>query len=169
MSKPELWVLEREPWQYFGTLTSKEWELSRERWRSISFSLFRWFAKEAQIYFPSLPWVLREERGEITGKAHVHFLLGGLPAFKVNVATAFRAMWQVDLKNAEGLKVGHSRIRLYDRSQNGTGYIVKCLSGMAGNDVYEFSKFGGDLQELTLSQALHTRVSRSNDRAARVV
>jgi hypothetical protein len=87
-------------------------------------------ARDARAYFPSLPWVLREERGEITGKAHVHFLLGGLPLSWVTKANCFRIMWQCDLDNSEGWRIGHSRIQIFNPRLNGADYLTKCLSGM---------------------------------------
>src|ERR1700722_6641008 len=44
-------------------------------------------ARDFRCYFPALPWCLRQERGEMTGRRHCHFLLTGLPAHAVSVKT----------------------------------------------------------------------------------
>ncbi len=74
--------------------------------------------------------------------------------------------WQIVL-NTEGaayLTEHFAHAAVFNSVTMATGYIVKCLSGMVGEDVYEFSKFGGDLQELTLRGRLkdtYAQITRS--------
>jgi len=119
-----------------------------------------WFATARKLsanlglYFPSLPWCLRQEDGELTSRRHFHVLLGGLRQKAVNPSTCFALMhgWE----KAGG---GMARVRLFDPSLNGVDYVSKCL-GMAGADSYESAKFGFNPSGLMLSKGAEKILGR---------
>ena len=75
METPELHVINKIHWQFFGTLTFKR-DRMVERWRlGMWFALLRLTAKQFEIPFPKLLWVLRQEKGEQFGRIHFHYLL----------------------------------------------------------------------------------------------
>lgn len=159
MEAPEVHILTKQSWQLFGTLTFLDEEMSTRRRFNMFFAWLRQSAKQFRVYFPSLPWCLRVEDGEITGRRHFHFLLAGFPAHSLHKTTRFRLMHKW-----EGLGGGMARIRKFNPSLTGVGYITKCLSEPDGGDLYELNKFGLKSCELTLSKALLLNARRACDR-----
>ncbi len=146
--QPESFLLVRLGWQFFGSLTFKgQWE-SSTRLRKRTFALFRRTAENFRVHFPRLLWVLRGENGERFGRAHLHFLVGGLPKRSVSVSTCFGMMhfW-------EHLGGGMARIFTYDARLNGVGYVAECLGDSEGL-IYEGSKFSRP-DTLTLSASCY--------------
>jgi hypothetical protein len=111
------------------------------------FALSRETAHAFRVYFPDLHWVLRCEDGEITGRAHLHFLLGD-PINHTTISQRFAMM-----SRWEGLGGGMARCRVYEPRLAGVDYVCKCLGGeSSGANVYELGKFGS-AAELRVSAA----------------
>ena len=123
------------------------------------FAWLRIAAKQFRVYFPDLPWCLRIEDGEKTGRRHLHCLLAGFPPGVIHKTTCFWLMHQW-----EELGGGMARMRPFDPSLTGVDYIVKCLHGTFGGDLYELDKFGLESCELTLSKALLLNAKRACDK-----
>jgi len=96
MEKPELYQLTRIRWQFFGSLTFRAADVPERTRLSMWFSVARKCAGSFGLYFPTLPWCLRQEEGETNGRKHFHVLLGGLPSEGVTIQTCFALMswWQ---------------------------------------------------------------------------
>ncbi len=147
METPELHLLTQVRWQFFGTLTFKQERLPERVRLSMYFAILRKAAAEFGVYFPRLPWCLRQENGEQFGRRHFHFFLAGLPRHAVNRTTCFFLMAQW-----EQIGGGMARVKEYDPMLNGVGYVLKCLGyGPDPGDLYESAKFGGRQCELMLS------------------
>jgi len=124
-------------WEWFGTLTWKGRVPPQGRRRKLWFAYLYEIAAWADMPFSSLFWVLRNEKGEKTDRAHFHFLLGNcrLPETK---ATAFKAMWLWE-KRVGG---GHARVSRWDPSLAGVDYVTKALgAGRAAGNLYELDRF----------------------------
>jgi hypothetical protein len=164
---PEMLLLTKIRWQFFGTLTFRE-PFLRERatgkaeWRRNC--KFLKFGRElaAKIDYSRENWerhninCKRLEQGEIGGLWHNHFLMAGLGDHQVNQSTArtMKAVWQ------RGCAVGGwCDIRVFDTSQNGVEYVSKCLDP---KNKYEFDKFGL-AASLTFSPAF-VRVIQARER-----
>lgn len=151
MESTDVYVLSKLRWQFFGSLTFRTERLPQRVRISMFFALMRKAAKDFRVYFPGLPWCLRIERGEISGRLHNHFLLTGLPESAVCVATCF-AMMRTWTKKLHG---GHAQIRIFDPRLSGVDYVAKCLGyQLDGADLYESAKFGLGGRELMYSRAV---------------
>ena len=150
MESPDVFVLTRVHWQFFGTLTFKK-ELMPERHRiGMYFATLRTVARKLRVFFPDLPWCLRQENGEQFGRRHLHFLLTGLPRNNVNPSTCFFIMHSWEEHGG-----GMARVRVFDDTLNGVGYVSKCLGTVPdGRDVYESAKFAHGPSQLMLSSGL---------------
>jgi len=155
------------PWQFFCTFTFKNLAgvnvnapTYKKRAHTMFFTTLRKLAGAARLHFHSLLWVLREERGEVTGRYHLHALIAGFPEHWVNERTCLVAMqcWE----SAGG---GHGRVRIFDASLDGVGYVLKSLemSVGSGGNLYELTKFGvfGDV---TLSKSLVGAIRKESTR-----
>lgn len=120
------------------------------------FAFLRRYAECLGVDFKSLLWCLRREKGEISGRRHFHYLLGGLPKFCVNKRGCFSQMALWDREKSGLRHCGHARVYLYDDKLNGVEYVTKCLNGddRAGASSYEAGKFGWVSSELTLGNSL---------------
>jgi len=129
-------------------------------WVSMWFAFMRTLAKEFRVYFPRLPWCLRQEDGEATGRRHFHYLLAGLPRQVVNIAACYfqMATW-------EDLDGGMARVHRFDPRLNGAGYLLKRLGQSAdAGDLYESAKFGGGHCHLMFSNAAERIIRRRSMR-----
>ena len=148
-----------EPWQFFVTLTFRDPVPSEPRRLKMLFAWLRTVAQGADskrgndkhklgpVYFPSLVWLARSERGEATGRLHFHLLLTGLPAKRVNPTECY---WQQS--QWEKLGGGIARIRVYDLGLDGVSYILKGLSEASqGANDYELTKFRDDGNRLLIA------------------
>jgi len=149
LENPVLHSLARVDWQFFGGLSFKSARVPERIRLSMFFGFGRRLAKLCKLYFPDLPWVLRQEAGEIGGRLHLHFLMGGLPEHFANLSTVFYMLdaWQ-------RMGGGHAKITEFDRTLNGVGYVSKCLGHRIGADLYESAKFGWSSCQLIQSSAL---------------
>lgn len=164
MESPDIFVLTRVHWQFFGTLTFKKEAMPERHRLGMYFALQRTVARKFRVYFPDLPWCLRQEVGEQFGRRHFHYLLTGLPKRFVNPSTCFFMM-----DSWEKVGGGMARVRVFANELNGVGYISKGL-GMAGGDFYESSKFATGASQLMLSHGLErilrARVNETERRLA---
>jgi hypothetical protein len=156
-----VYVLSKLRWQFFGSLTFHTERLPQRIRVSMFFALIS-KAKDFRVYFSGLPWCLRIERGEISGRLHNHFLLTGMPENAVCIATCFSMMrtWTNKLRG------GHPQIRIFDPRLSGVDYVAKCLGyQLDGADVYESAKFGMDCRELVYSRVVWDEAKHFRRRA----
>ena len=98
METPEIHVLNRINWQFFGTLTFKSERLPERVRLQMFIAYLRQFSRQFGLTFPKLFWCLRQEHGELTGRRHFHYLIAGAPASLANLTT-----WRpVGLRRAAG-------------------------------------------------------------------
>jgi len=109
--KPEVFHLGRIGWQFFGTLTFKQERLPERVRLSMWFALARVTAGRSRVHFHRLLWVLRQEHGELLGRRHFHYLIGGLPPGTAHPGECFAQMatW-------EKLGGGIARVYVFDQS-----------------------------------------------------
>ena len=163
---PHTYHLTRIRWQFFGTLTFSRIPPLYVRKACICEYLRR-IAKSfcAKDWKWDLFYAVRHEYGELTGRAHFHFLLT-VPKSSPNIHSArhtLKSIWQ----DGVGGCAGFADIRLYDPRLSGADYIMKgtdwCL---AQANAYELAKFiDTDLeQSLIVSPSviweLHKRVTK---------
>jgi hypothetical protein len=89
METPEIHVLNRINWQFFGTLTFKSERLPERVRLQMFFAYLRQFCRQFGLKFPKLLWCLRQEQGELTGRRHFHYLIAGAAASLANLTTCF--------------------------------------------------------------------------------
>ncbi len=138
---PEIFTLSQIEWQLFATLTFKSDKLSDAVRIKLFFALMRKQAKHFGVHFKQTIWCLRSERGEATGREHLHALIAGFPQHAVQTATCFSFM-----KIWESMGGGMARVSLYSPLLDGVGYVLKgseAAYARAGGDFYETQKFGG--------------------------
>jgi hypothetical protein len=150
---PDIWMLCKFRWQFFGTLTFIQERLPENVRMKMLFAFLRTIADKYKIHFSRLLWCVRYELGEITGRPHFHYLLGGLPPVSMNASFNL-----LQMEEWEMLGGGMARVHVFNQRLNGVGYITKCLDGSGpetgklGGDSYESAKFGG-ITELMLSRS----------------
>jgi len=152
MESPELLYLSEVRWQVFGGFSFKGSRPPAESVRlKMWFAALREVTAKLRLYFPSLLWVLRQERGEATQREHFHALIAGLPEQMVNVSTCFLIQ-----KTWAALGGGKAPVHLFDPRLAGVEYATKCLGveKSLGGDIYESSKFGSKACELMRSRSL---------------
>lgn len=175
MESPDVYNLTRIPWQFFGTLTFRSERLPEQVRRNMWFSYARKTCDDLGVHFLRSLWCLRQENGELTGRRHFHYLLGGFPKSAITIQTCMvlKSHWQKllvsdgkgRLNPAWNVGGGWAEVRVFNRSLNGVGYVSKCLSGQAfgaslGADLYEMSKFGLESAELVLSKGASAKLMR---------
>jgi len=130
----ETYNLSNVRWDFFCSFTFRN-PLPTEPVRIKMF--FRWlrqFSPYLKTAHEHPAWVLRLERGEQTGREHLHALLTGASPSRVTVRTAFVAMrmWQL-------CGGGWSRVSVYRPELDGARYVVKDM--LEGGKAYELGKF----------------------------
>lgn len=145
--------LTRIEWQYFVTLTfGTGWRhFGARRIAQLLFKWLRFCAKLHGVKWKNWLWVVRGEKGEKTGRFHLHVLLGyhGNALLPNNKSTRLRMMhlW-------ESFGGGMARIRSYTDSLEGVGYILKGLdenwtsNGMHRNGAAPYSTDGANNYEV---------------------
>ncbi len=150
--------LARVRWDVFGTLTFRSVPSAKIAY-GRAWALMRLAAELVQQPYSRLLLTLRAELGEMTGRFHFHFLLGGTQTRnEITLAHQLEHRWY-------GLfgQGAISKCRAYDRSRAGVAYVTKCLSGGSwGANEYELRKFNL-ADTVTLSRSVF-RVIRSLDR-----
>ena len=174
MEIPEIHVMKRSDWQFFGTLTFKKERKPAANRLKLWFALLRNLAEWYDVDFSYLLWVLRIEQGEVTGRTHFHCLIGGLPKTAVRDQKKIQrenGMWDVNNSTCHALEAKWGRLglhendpqkriarfSLYDAQLNGAGYLCKSLGvddSRLTKDIYETSKFDWGDNELTLSDSV---------------
>src|SRR5689334_12464038 len=117
---PEIFTLSQIDWQLFASLTFKSEKLTDAVRLTLFFTLVRKQARNFGVHFKKTIWCLRAERGESTGREHLHALIAGFPQHALTTATCFSFM-----KIWEGLGGGMARVRLYSSRLDGVGYVLK--------------------------------------------
>jgi hypothetical protein len=138
---PEIFTLSLIEWQLFATLTFKSVKLTDAVRIKMFFALMRIQAGNFGVHFKKTIWCLRSERGESTGREHLHALIAGFPKHALTTATCFSFM-----KIWEGQGGGMARVTLYSPSLDGVGYVLKggeAEYARTGGNFYETQKFGG--------------------------
>ncbi|MDF1658699.1 MAG: hypothetical protein P1U58_13880 [Verrucomicrobiales bacterium] len=163
MEIPEIHVLNKVHWQFFGTLTfKKEKMLERDR-LNMWFALLRQTGRQFHTPFHHLLWVLRQEQGEQFGRTHFHYLLAGLDRHVENPTTCFWLM-----SRWEQLNGGYSRVHEFDPRLGAGSYLVK--EGGAfndhtlGGDHYESAKFSSPDCELMIANSVWKVARRTSER-----
>jgi len=152
-----------EDWNIFATLTfdnaSVKWSPDR-KWKAVVTHL-RQAAKALPVTgqsgsvkpigrrFENMPWLVRSELGEKTGRHHYHYLLTGLSNSDLVVSHNFIVMdlWK-KLTNS------NARVWKYDHSLPGVQYVLKGCQEyfqLSGAMAYELGKFSAIEDELGLT------------------
>jgi len=151
---PILFSLTRLRYDVFGTLTFSGKVPRPAKAKSLVFQFFRASAQDCGTPYSDLLIVLREERGELRGRYHLHFLLGGCRVNNLHtLAFQMSSRWRQ-------IAGGFAKIRAYDQSRRGLAYTLKGLDldAEAANR-YELEKFSS-ADRLTVSRSC-ARVLRS--------
>ena len=89
MHRGELDIITRHPhWQFFGTCTFRKEPTLPAGIRRMMGLFFR-TAKLGEVRFPQVVWALRPELGEMTGRAHFHYLLT-VPGLSSSIGSSLR-------------------------------------------------------------------------------
>jgi hypothetical protein len=137
-------------WEVFATLTFRTLSTERRRWQ-LAWSHLQDLARSLEVPYGELLIALRSEHGELGGRPHFHYLLGGTGA-KSSLSLAFflRYDWRCRVNSG-------AVVRPYERRLAGADYVEKCLSGA---NQYELKKFNtADLLEL--SSSVKRQIQRS--------
>ena len=150
--------LARIRWDIFGTLTFRSVPSTRRAFGQVWRHL-RYAAELSEQRYSRLLLALRPELGELGGRFHFHYLLGGTQTRNaITLANQLNYHWR-------GKAGGHSiaEIRAYDHTLAGVEYVTKCLSsGTLGANEYELRKFNLS-DSVTLSRSVF-RVIESAER-----
>ena len=152
--------LARIRWDVFGTLTFRHPCPPRRSRMARAWALMHQAAKLVQRPYSRLLIALRAELGEMTGRFHFHFLLGGTQTRNATTLShQLEHLWFGMFGQG-----AISKCRPYDRSLAGVAYVTKCLSqGTWGANAYEVGKFNL-ADTVTLSRVRVPRGARSLDR-----
>ncbi len=116
-------TLARVRWDVFGTLTFRSVPSPKIAY-GRAWALMRLAAELVERPYSLLLIALRAELGEMMGRFHFHFLLGGtLARNEITLAHQLEHRW-FGLFGQGAI----SKCRAYDRSRAGVAYVTKCLS-----------------------------------------
>ena len=152
--------LARIRWDIFGTLTFRSVPSPKVA-HGRAWALMHQAAELVQRPYSRLLIALRAEHGEMTGRFHFHFLLGGTQTRNaITLSHQLEHLWFGMFGQG-----GISKCRPYDHSLAGVAYVTKCLGvsqmNRPGANVYEVGKFNL-ADTVTLSRSVF-RVIRSLD------
>jgi hypothetical protein len=152
------YTLARIRWDVFGTLTFRSVPTTKKAY-GRAWAFMRQAAELVQRPYSQLLIALRAELGEMTGRFHFHFLLGGTKARNlITLAHQLEHRW-FGLFGQGAI----SKCRAYNRSRAGVAYVTKCLGDRTqGANEYELGKFNL-ADTVTLSRSVF-RVIRDMDR-----
>jgi hypothetical protein len=157
------YTLARIRWDIFGTLTFRSVPPSKIAY-GRAWAFMRQAAELVQRPYSQLLIALRAEFGEMTGRFHFHFLLGGTQTRNaITLSHQLEHLWF-------GLfgQGAMSKCRVYDRSRAGVAYVTKCLGTLTqGANEYELGKFNL-ADTVTLSRSVF-RVIRDMDRMGKTL
>ena len=152
MHQPELFALSLIEWQFFATFTFRKEKVTARKARQMFDRMIGLQARNFGVHYRKVLWCLRTEFGEMTGRKHLHALIGGLPSHVKTAATcfAFKRIWE----NAGG---GMARVYVYECGLDAAGYILKGMEDRSqqrrDGHFYETAKFGR-APELTFSESM---------------
>jgi len=152
-----VYTLSRLSWDVFGTLTfcgrvPRPQVAYGHAWRH-----FRQASKLTGRPYSELLIALRQEPGELGGRSHFHYLLGGTKTSNVHsLCFQLRHSWLGQTGATQRI------LRPYDNALSGVEYVMKALNAA---DMYETGKFL-TANEVTLSSSVY-RVVGSLDRIGR--
>lgn len=153
MEVPETHVMNKVHWQFFGTLTFKKERMAERHRLGMWFALLRQTGKQFKTPFPNLLWILRQERGELFGRTHFHYLLAGLDRRVEHPTTCFWLM-----NRWEQLNGGMSRVHVFDPRLGAGAYMLKGEGAFndrtLGGDTYESTKFASPDCELMIANSV---------------
>ena len=149
--------LARIRWDVFGTLTFRSVP-STKRAFGRAWAHMRHAAELSGQPYSQLLIVLRAELGEMMGRFHFHYLLGGTQTRNaITLAHQLEDHW-FGLFGQGAI----AKCRAYDHTRAGVAYVTKCLThGTLGANEYELRKFNL-ADTVTLSTSV-LRVVRSLD------
>jgi len=150
------YTLARIQWDLFGTLTFKGDVPRPQKMYSFAWRHMRHAAELSAQPYGKLLIALRYELGEMNGRPHFHYLLGGTNTRNA-ITLGFRMAYQW-----KGMHGGHGVIRQYDRALAGASYVAKCLGGA---NAYEQNKFAL-ANEVTLSDSVYAVIKSLNQMRA---
>jgi hypothetical protein len=140
MESPDVYICSFLRWQFFLSLTFGRDYLASTRGKRLRINM--WFAlyRTAASWFKTprsqIRWALRQEHGEVGGRAHFHALVCGFPEDAVREATcmALRAQWK-------RLGGGHSVVRCFEAGGGALAYSLWMGNENAGANQYEIGKY----------------------------
>lgn len=96
MHQAELYPLSLIEWQFFATLTFRREKVSGRKARQMFDRVIGLQGRNFGVHYRRMIWCLRTEFGEMTGRKHLHALIGGLPNHAKTTATsfAFKRLWE---------------------------------------------------------------------------
>ncbi len=129
--------LARIRWDVFGTLTFRSVP-SPKRAFGRAWAHLHQAAELVERPYSQLLIALRAELGEMGGRFHFHYLLGGTWARNsITLAHQLEHRWFGMFGQG-----AIAKCRAYDRSRAGVAYVTKCLSqGTWGANEYELRKY----------------------------
>ena len=141
--------LVRVRWDVFGTLTFRSVP-STKRAFGRAWSHLHHAAKLSRRPYSKLLICLRPELGEMFGRFHFHYLLGGTwVRNEITLAHQLEHHWF-----GLGGQGAIAKCRAYDHSRGGVEYVSKCLTvGTLGKNEYELRKFNLS-DSVTLSRSV---------------
>lgn len=139
------------PWQCFGTLTFRKISPSAKMWACVWLH-FQRVARTCKVPYGSVLIAVRYELGELGGRPHFHYLVGGL-SWRNNRSLA--GMCENEWRSRTG---SLAEVRPYDPELGATDYLVKGLLDSAAN-CYERGKFDG-AERVEVSDAVHATIRR---------
>ena len=78
MHNPELHALAAVNWQYFCSFSFRSEKHCARFGPQMFVALVRTQARSFRVHFSEILWCLRRERGESTGRWHLHAVIAGL-------------------------------------------------------------------------------------------
>ena len=155
MHNPELLSLTQIDWQFFMSFTFRRERMPERVRLSMFFAMVREQCHNFGAHFKRVPWALRREHGEATGRYHFHAVIAGLPPNVRTAATCFS--WMRIWEKHGG---GWARVSIYNPTLDGVDYILKRGDELTGSlatrwagDYHELMKFGGSC-DVMLSERL---------------
>lgn len=146
---PLAYHLQKVPFGLYVTLTfGTNWTSSKTRnkvERLYSWLRFIYGHHCSDRTLSDKEWLVAEELGEVGERYHVHLLIGSLPKRPTKTdCFAMAWLWKDQLKG------GYAKIRPYNPSLNGVGYVLKSLSL---TDLRSISSESGRIRVETLAGA----------------
>ena len=146
--------LARLRWDVFGTLTFRSVPSTKKAFGQ-AWAHMHHAAELSGRPYSELLIALRPELGELGGRFHFHYLLGGtFVRNEITLAHQLEYHWQGPCGGG-----AIAKCRAYDHSRAGVGYVTKCLSeGTLGKNEYELRKFNLS-DSVTLSRSIFRVIS----------